>query len=280
MKQGNKVLAAGGVVLLVIVLTTIFLSFVQVQFGTVGVVTRFGGLTNRTLDPGLHMKIPFIEEVVTYKTQKIIYETSDTPSTSKADYTDFPIETTSKDGQKVSIRYTVRFSIDPKKVPQVAQTIGREIEVVEKIVKADSRVAARNVPRSFTAEELYSGNVKEIEEQIVSSIKPGFESNGLILDEFGIRGISFSKEYQETVESKQIEKEKINIEQYKAEQEKFRKEQKITQAQAEAESQRLQQQTLTKELIQKMYIEKWDGKLPQVVNGASPLLIDLGGLFK
>jgi regulator of protease activity HflC (stomatin/prohibitin superfamily) len=283
MKPTNKqgIFLGLGIAVAGFVIVTALMSTTQIQFGTTGVITRFGGLTDRTLQPGLHFMVPFVDDVVVYRTQKIIYETSDNPKSSEADYTDFPVETTSKDGQKVQIRYSVRFSIDPTKVQTVASTLGRENEVIEKVVKTDSRIFARNVPRSFTAEELYSGNVKDVEEKIIESLRPSFEKNGLILDEFGIRGITFSQDYQETIESKQIEKEKINIEEYRAQQEKFRKEQKITQAQADAEAQRLQQQTLSRELIHKLYIEKWDGKLPQVVNGSSPLLIDLGGgLFK
>ncbi|WKZ29740.1 MAG: prohibitin family protein [Candidatus Dojkabacteria bacterium] len=284
MKTTSKIGGFIGLVMAVFVLVVVvaLMSTTQIQFGTTGVITRFGALTDRTLQPGLHFKIPFVDDVVVYRTQKIIYETSDNPRTSEADYTDFPVETTSKDGQAVSIRYSVRFSIDPTKVQTVASTLGRENEVIEKVVKTDSRIFARNVPRGFTAEELYSGNVQDVEQEIVELLRPSFEKNGLILDEFGIRGITFSQDYQATIESKQIEKEKINIEEYKAQQEEFRKQQKITQAQADAEAQRLQQQTLSKELIQKLYIEKWNGTLPQVVNGGqSPLLIDLGsGLFK
>ena len=38
------------------------------------------------------------------------------------------------------------------------------------------------------------------------------------------------------------------------------------------ESQRLQQQTLTSELLIKQWVEKWDGKLPTTVTGDSMIL--------
>jgi len=50
------------IVLLVLILLTLFLSFVTIQQGTVGVTTIFGKF-NRTLRPGLNFKIPFIERV-------------------------------------------------------------------------------------------------------------------------------------------------------------------------------------------------------------------------
>ena len=49
-------------ILTVIGLLLIFLSFVTVQQGTIGVITVFGKY-RRILGPGLNMKIPFIEIV-------------------------------------------------------------------------------------------------------------------------------------------------------------------------------------------------------------------------
>ena len=51
-----------GIVILVLVLATLFLSFVTVQQGTIGVITIFGKY-RRILTPGLNMKIPFVEVI-------------------------------------------------------------------------------------------------------------------------------------------------------------------------------------------------------------------------
>ena len=47
-------------------------------------------------------------------------------------------------------------------------------------------------------------------------------------------------------------------------------------ARAEAESKQLLQKSYTKEILQAMWIEKWDGKLPEVLPGDSDLLMALG----
>jgi regulator of protease activity HflC (stomatin/prohibitin superfamily) len=250
-------------------------TFVQIQYGTVGVVTRFGRVMS-VMEPGLNIKIPVIDNVVRYRTQKVIYETAEVGAVSNADYQDYPVDTTTSDGQQISLRYTVRFSIDPEKVISVANNLGTESEVVEKIVKTDSRIYARTVPRSYKAIDLYSGNIEEVQEEIGDVLRPIFEENGLILDEFGIRSINFQPEYISAVEEKQIESERVTTEEYRAEQEKFRKEAEITKAQGAAEAQRLQQQTLTPELIQKMWIEKWNGTLPSVVGDGDGLILDIG----
>ena len=255
-----------------LLIATALSSFVTVQYGTVGVLTRFGQVTERVLHPGLNFKIPFIERAVIYRTQKIVYETSDNPLTSEADYTDLPVDTTTKDGQVIELRYSVRFSIDPLQATWVANNLGTEEDVIQKIVKTDSRIHARNIPKEFNAGDLYTGNIQDVQDRISDQLAPIFEANGLILDEFGIRNISFSEQYVQAVEAKQIAKEGVITEQNQAEQEKFRKEAAITKAQGEAEAQRLQQQTLSAQLLNKLWIEQWDGRLPQYMGGGTPLI--------
>ena len=52
-------------------------------------------------------------------------------------------------------------------------------------------------------------------------------------------------------------------------------------AKAEAESQRLQRETLTPEIIRLRAIEKWDGHFPTVMSGSGGgLLLNVAGAFE
>lgn len=55
-------LSTGTIIAIVLVITTILLSFVTVQQGTIAITTIFGKFS-RILRPGLNLKIPFIEKV-------------------------------------------------------------------------------------------------------------------------------------------------------------------------------------------------------------------------
>ncbi|MCK9368571.1 prohibitin family protein [Candidatus Dojkabacteria bacterium] len=268
----------GGVIIAIFALIVLASTFFSIQYGTIGVMTRFGKIIGEPLNPGLHVKVPFVDQVIMYRTQKVIYETLANPNEgeSNADYQDYAVDTTTKDGQQVSVRYTVRFSVDPTKVKAVAENLGTESELVEKIVKTDSRIWVRNLPREYTAIDLYTGNVEIVSEKIFEALKPRFEANGILLDEFGIRSINFQADYVSAVEQKQVEKEKVTTEQYIAQQEEFKKKGLITKAEGEAAAQKLQQATLSNALIKKLWIEKWNGILPTTMAGAnSSFLIDL-----
>lgn len=276
------------IIVFILAIITISSSIFTVQYGNVGVLTRFGQIVGDPVAPGLHFKIPFIDNVITYKTQKIVYETVEqsvyTQNTSynsevyartngikqlESGYQDVAVDTTTKDGQQISVRFTVRFSINPEKIKDIANTIGTEVDVVDKIVKTESRIWVRNIPRNYPAFDLYTGNIEQVSIEIKEKLTPIFEENGLIMDEFGIRSISFQPDYVSTIEQKQIEKEKIATEEYIAKQEEFKKQAAITRAEGEAEAQKLQQLTLTDQLIKKMWIEKWNGTLPTTAAGDS-----------
>jgi regulator of protease activity HflC (stomatin/prohibitin superfamily) len=254
---GEKVGIVGIVVAIFIAIIALFSMFRSIKAGEVKVVTRFGGTTGRVLEPGLNVIIPFIEGTKTLSTKKVTYETAakEKQGTSDADYKDFPVDTNTKDGQPVDISYTVRFSVDPTKAVWVVNNIGGMTNLVEKIIKTESRVLARNVPRGYEASELYSKDVTEIQDKIFKDLKPTFEANGLVLDFVGVREITFTPEYVKAIEAKQIAAVQIDTEKNNAEQAKYRKEAKITEAQATAETQRLQRETLSDIVIQKTELD-------------------------
>lgn len=282
MKPGNIFMnrwLIGGVTAFLLIALVLSQTIFTVKYGSVAVLTRFGKVEGNSLKPGLHVKIPFIDEVVVYRTQMVVYEALNVDpynNDSMADYQDYAVDTTTQDGQQITITYTVRFAINEDKVKSIANNIGTEQDIVEKIVKTETRVKARSVPRNFKAFDLYTGNIDTVSQMIQETLEPVFTKNGLVLDEFGIRAIRFSPDYVTTIEQKQIEREKIETEKYRAEQEEYKKQAAITKAQGEAEAQRLLQVTLTPGLLQKLYIEKWNGILPEVMtDGGSSLLLDL-----
>ncbi len=234
-------------------------------------VTRLGQVTGRVLYPGANFIIPFIESPLYYNTKKITYETgpADKVRVSDADYKDSPVDTNTEDGQPVDVSYTIRFSVDPSKVTWVAQNIGPEESLVQKIVNTESRIWARNVPRGHTAEQLYTGSgSQKVQEEIHDKLKPVFEANGLILDTVGIREIHFDQSYVEAIKEKQVQAVNIEVEKNKAAQEEYRKQARITAAEGQAREQELQRATISDQLVRKLWIEKWDGKMPTYVGGA------------
>jgi len=264
-----------------------------VEFGTVGVVSRFGKVNNLA-SPGLNFKIPFVDKVYYYNTQKVIYETNETPEASpfynkslnvlsrnsqiqkrSSDSSDVPVDTTTKDGQQVSIRFTLRYSLDPSKILWVAQNVGTQDQVATRVVQAESRSYARNIAREFPAQELYAGDVFAYQQKVAQSLRESFSKNGVILDEFLVRQVKFSEGYTQAVEQKQIEQEKVKTEEFKAQQEEFIKKQRIIKAEGEAKAQEILKLTIDPLILEKMAIEKWNGVLPNYMGSSSVPFINI-----
>lgn len=270
-----------GVVIFVVALVILINTIVIVQAGNVQVLTQFGKTIGVTFEPGLHMKVPFIQNTVNYSTRQVTYETSDQPEASQANYTDYSVDTTSSDGQQVQLKYTIRFSIDGNKAEWVLNNIGNMDQLVEKVVKAEARSLARNIPKKYTAFQLYSEQVFVVQDELENELRPRFEANGIILDQFLLRKIDFTQEYFNVLEEKQIAEERIEVERNVLEQERIKKEQAIIQAEAEAEQIKIKGESLRiyPEIIQLEFIQKlspnisW-GILPE---GIVPL-IDLSNL--
>lgn len=200
-KIGRSMLVA---VLPGLLILTFSSALVQVEAGHVGVVKQFGAVTGTKFEPGMHFKIPIMHTVEIYRTQQIIYETSDDPHSSQATYTDYSVETMTEDGQRITVRFTVVFNIDPTKADWIAQNIGTEADVIEKVVKANCRSEARNIPKSFKASDLYGENVYECQRAIFDKLQPVFEDNGVVLVEFLLRDIGFDENLAQALEQKQI----------------------------------------------------------------------------
>lgn len=255
MKLVTKIIIGVVVFIVVLVLLNVF---VVVQAGNVRVLTQFGRTVGVTFNPGIHMKVPFIQNTVNYSTRQVTYETSDFPETSRANYPDFTVDTTSLDGQQIQLKYTIRFSIDAKQAEWILNNIGTMDNLVEKVVKTEARSLSRNIPKKYTAAQLYSEQVFDVQTEIGDTLLPIFEENGIILDEFLLRKIEFTEEYFNILEEKQIAEERIVVEKNVLEQEKIKKEQTIIKAEAEARQIEIKGEALKKypQIIQLEFIQK------------------------
>jgi len=216
-------------------------AYTTVNYGTVALVVRFGGLTGEVFEPGLHWRTPFIDRLVIIPTIVRSYETSDNPDTSEANYRDYPVTAQTVDGQQITIKYTVLFRIPANKAADIVQNIGFVEEVVENVVKAHSRNLTRLHAQKFTAENLYSGEgIFSYESTVQESLAQELDRAGIILNDFLVRKIDFDEEYIRAIEQQQIAQEAIETARYNSEAAEYEKERQIRLAQAEAERTKLQ----------------------------------------
>jgi regulator of protease activity HflC (stomatin/prohibitin superfamily) len=215
-------------------------AYTVVEVRTVALVKRFGQLTGDVFDPGLHWRTPFIDQLEVITTRIQSYETSDSPGTSGADFTDVPVNAQTVDGQQIHIKYTLLFRMPPEAALGIAREVGSIYQVVENIVKAHSRNLTRTLAQSHTAEDLYSGEgIFTYQAEVAAALQAEFTPYGIQLEDFLVRKIEFDEEYIRAIEQQQIAQEAIETAQYQAEAAAFQRDQQIRLSEADAERTRL-----------------------------------------
>jgi regulator of protease activity HflC (stomatin/prohibitin superfamily) len=229
---GMYVGIAVGVVLVILVLLAP-LAFVMVDAGDTCAVLTWGQVTS-TAGPGLHLRWPIAQKYACFSARAVVYETSEDPETSQADYKDWTVGALTNDGQQIKVSYSVATHVNADNAMWVYANAGENMDrVIERVVKFYSRSIVRLTMQEYAAEVLYTGDIQAAESGIWANLEQKFASRHVVLDDFVIRRIQFEQEYIDAIEAKQIAEQSIITARHNAEAEKERANQREAEADGE-----------------------------------------------
>lgn len=246
-------------VIIQVAIVTIFSSFTTVQTGFVGVKTRFGQVQDTMIYEGLNLKIPFVEKIVKIDCRTQVYEVT--------------TEASSKDLQKVSnIKVVVNYNVDTTKANQLYREVGEQYKSV--LIEPAVLESLKQGISQYTAEELITKR-SECATVILDLLKSKLETRGILISALNITDLSFSGEFDQAVENKQIVEQQTQQAQYELEKARVENQKKIENAQADAQVMATQNAQITDNYLklkeienQKTMIEKWNGQLPTTMTGS------------
>ena len=256
----KKVIIAAVVVLAIIIIAAN--CFTIVEAGHTGVIVTLGKVNEGVLQEGLHVKAPFVQQVVKIDNRitKLEVET----------------EAFSKDLQTVSTILAINYRVDTSKSYSIYKNIGADYETV--LVTPAVNEVLKAITAKYTAEESVT-NRALISDGLIEGLNEKLNSIGLYVTDVNIINFDFSEAFIMAIEEKQVAQQKllksetdkqtaiINAE---AQAETIR----IT-AEAEAKANEIINDSLTKEVIEYNKVEKWNGELPKVTgNGGSFVSLD------
>jgi regulator of protease activity HflC (stomatin/prohibitin superfamily) len=252
----------GGLVAVIL----LFGSFFTIPSGYCGVLTTFGAASQSVLAPGLHFKLPVVQDVV-----KMDVQVQKNQLTEHA---------ASLDLQDVETTVATNWNVNDADASWIYQKIGMEPALNERIIQPVVSNAVKAVVAHYNAEEAVTKRDQvrmQIEDLIRSNLKP-YHVN-VDVDGVSITDFQFSTDYATAIEQKQVAQQRAQQAEYELQQAKVEAERQIAQAQGQSEAQKLLQQTLTPQLIQQQAIQKWDGHLPTVVGGNNvmPMIGNISG---
>ena len=244
------------VIFIIFILVIIFNSFKSIPTGFVGVKTRFGQVQDTMLNEGLNLKIPFIEKIVLMdcRTQK----------------TEYTMEASSKDLQKISnFKVAINYNITKDTANSLYREVGVDYKTI--IVEPAIQEAMKATIANYTAEELITKR-NEVSAFALEALYNKLQNSGITLTSLNILDLSFSPEFDQAVEQKQIVEQETQKAQYELEKAKVENEKKIENAKADAEVMKQQNAQIKENYLklkeienQKAMIDKWNGQLPSTL---------------
>ena len=242
-------------------------AMVIVPAGRRGIVfNTISGVRAIPLNEGINFVLPVVEQVtfMDIRVQKDTYDAS----------------AASKDMQVVHTKVALNFHPSPDSISKLYQGVG--LEFSERLIHPAVQEAVKATTARFTAEELIARR-EEVKQEIKTLVERQVHPYGILVDEVYITDFDFSHAFAESIETKQIAEQQALKAKRDLDRIKIEADQKIASARAEAESLRMQKENISPQLIelrkvemQKLAIDKWDGKLPTIMmsgqGGTTPLL--------
>jgi regulator of protease activity HflC (stomatin/prohibitin superfamily) len=175
----------------------------QFESGVVISPLTSGGVRPDAIGPGIHWILPFVESVDRFSTAKQEYTMSGT-STEGAQAGNDAVEARSSDGQQVFIDATVRYYADPTKIVNLRRTWQSEPNYIQGFIRPTTRNVIYNSASRYKVEEIYGALRTQLQKEIEDQLRGQFADEGLVLDAFQLRNVTFSPEYAASIEQKQI----------------------------------------------------------------------------
>ncbi|MBQ9614923.1 MAG: hypothetical protein IJR38_01125 [Selenomonadaceae bacterium] len=269
--------------------TIVFLALVVLGFkcsyrigpGFAGVVYNVnGGIEGETLGQGWHIILPW-KSVTEYpvSTETVYYQQESHGKDSKS--RDDSVDANTKDGKKLNLNITYAYHMDQARLPELFTKFrGQHYNALEKgIMKNLMMNSIAEVTSQYNLLDVTGDKLPEVNAKIFENFRKVLEEDGILLETFTLvpnpdeqtkEAIQKVLDAQNALVQARVEKEKAEVE---AEQARVTAQGKadaaLIEAKAQAEANRLLQESLTREIIENKKAEKWDGKLPQYMLGES-----------
>ncbi len=248
---------------IIIVLVVAVNCFTVVDAGHTGVVVTLGKVNEGVLQEGLHVKAPFIQQVVKIDNRIVKLEVT--------------TEAFSKDLQTVSTTLAINYRVDTSKSYSIYKNIGANYEAV--LVTPAVNEVLKAIVAQYTAEESVT-NRSLISDGLIKGLNEKLNSIGLYITDVNIINFDFSEAFITAIEEKQVAQQKL----LKAETEK---QTAITNAKAEAEAIKIKadaeaeannkiKASLNDDIIRSKFYDKWNGELPQAM-GSDSVITNIDG---
>lgn len=263
--MGGAALGIGGLVVLVV--GYLLLSINVVPPGHIGVVIQLGQVQPYTLAPGAYFRPFLVQSVVDFETRVRSHGFT-------------AIDAASREYQSVKLTGALNFSIDAQQADDLYQRVG--VDFAGRVIDAAFSDTIKEIIPRFAATEILA-NREAIRILTKEKLDSSLGRYGIIVEDVYLTDISFSPEYTQAIEQKQVAQQAVEREREVLNQKRIQAEQaeadakgqalaEVARAQGAAEANRLLTESITPSLIEYQRVQKWDGRMPLYQGDASVML--------
>ncbi|MFN8669006.1 MAG: prohibitin family protein [Gemmatimonadaceae bacterium] len=272
-----------GVILFVLVFLLPSL-FTYVEPGHVGILIHRagGGVDPKPLGPGVHLRNPLLSAIEEYPVymQTLVLTRNETEGSPGND----EINVNSKEGQPISLDVAMSFEIQPDKVPALYQTFRRDIGSIQHgYVKQTIRQALQEVVGDEAIADIMGPKKAETVSRAQALLSERLAQYGIVVKQFTLNEFRAPQSVIEAINAKNVMQQQALTAQNELQKNEFqargdsikaagRAKAILAEAEAQARANRLLSESLTPTLVQYRLIDKWNGAMPQVSGGGTPLI--------
>ena len=124
---------------------------------------------------------------------------------------------------------------------------------------------------NYTIEELVAKR-QQLGQDIYKNLREDLMPFGIEVVKVSIVNHDFSDEFEKAIEAKKVAEQNARAQEVKNQQNLKNAENNLKVKELEAKANSVLTESLTDNVLRKMYIEKWDGKLPQYQGNGTPII--------
>lgn len=184
-----------------------------------------------------------------------------------------------RDTQNVKVGYSVTVYPMPDKIAYLYSQFGKNWD--EKVIPQTVLGALKDAIGQYVADDLISKR-EAARDAAFKELKNTLAERFVIVTRLDLTNLDFSDEYERSVEAKVVATQRAAEAKNKTVQIEEEAKQKVKSAQADAEAMRIKSQALAqnKGLVEYEAVQRWNGKLPEIMLGNSTPIINLGKIGK
>lgn len=286
----NPIKTAVAAVISVVLLVLLAMTVYTIPEGSRGVVLNWGKATDTALDPGLHFKVPIMQEVKTIEIRTLRFEDTMQASTigrNEENPNEVELQMPS------TVKLSANWNVPPEAVVDIFTGYGSLRQYEDRILRPRVLKVTKGIFAKYSIEYIISKR-EVIEAEIAAALREALAGSFASMTDVNIEELDYPKTIRDAIDRKQVAKLNAEAEAYNLEQKDLEAQRKtkvanaeaasmtsisvakaesvIREGQAEAEAIEAKGIQLRKypQIIELEYAQRWGGEYPDVVAGENP----------